>query len=116
MNTEEMFQEVDRRVADGIMEHLLPKAIHIHTIREWKNCDCSFCVTKRRATFDIAHCVYPKEFIRPTFNKLVCRALDSVTFEPIQRVADYEPWEIKDFLRKDLRKQYQNKLKELCNE
>lgn len=102
MSTKEMLQEVDRRVADGIMEHLLPKAIHIHTIREWENCDCSFCVTKRRATHDIRRIKYPIDFDHSTMFSI---------YEH-----DYDHGEIKEFRRESLRNHYRNKLKELCNE
>ena len=102
MNTEEMFQEVDRRVADGIMEHLLPKAVQIHAVREWKNCDCSYCETKRRATHDIMWIKYPNDFDYSTMFSI---------YEH-----DYNRGEIKEFRREALRIHYRNKMKELYNE
>lgn len=118
MNTEEMLQEVDRRVADGLMEHLLPKAIQNHTVREWKDCTCSYCVTKRKATIDIANINYPHGFTRPIIktNKSSARYIDPTTFLPSTKEVDADPWEIKQYLRTELRKQYRNKLKELCND
>jgi hypothetical protein len=117
MNMEDMFHEVNRQVADRIMEHILPKAIETHAAREWKNCNCSYCVTKRNATVNIAHCVYPEGFVRPLANeKLVYRGIDPLTFKAILYIKNCEPWEYKKIIRNDLRKQYRNKLKKLCNQ
>ena len=104
MNTEEMLQEVDRRVANGIMEHLLPKAIERHgkSKTEFRNCDCSYCKTKSKATSDIGNVSYPRDYSIPRNLSL----FDS----------EYEYWEIKNMRRDDLRNHYRAKLKALINE
>ena len=106
MNTVEMFQEVDRRVADGIMEHLLPKAKQYHTTRGWRSCDCSFCATKRRATYDIGLCKIDTNY-QSDFDY---RTMFSI-FEH-----DYDYKQIREFRREALRTYYRNKLKGLYNE
>lgn len=106
MNTEEMLQEVDRRVADGIMEHLLPKAIEQHgkSKTEFRNCDCSYCKTKWKATSDIAHMIFPTDYSTSTSDRLSI-------FD-----GEYEYWEIKNMRRDSLRNHYRAKLKALINE
>lgn len=104
MNTEEMLQEVDRRVADGLVEHLLPKAIHRHSNskKTFRDCDCSFCKAKWKATSDIANMKFP------------------LGYSPEDRFSifehDYEYWEIKRFRRDGIRNFYREKLKELIND
>jgi len=102
MNTVEMFREVERRVSDGLMEHLFPKATHFHTLREWRDCDCSFCETKRKATRDIAIIEYPRDF----------------DFSTIRSTRGYElsQGEKKEIRRAALRKHYRTKLKEVYND
>ena len=102
MNTEEMLQEVDRRVADGLVEHLLPKAVERHgrSRKQYRSCDCNYCRTKAIATRDIAWLNFPRDY-KPV----------SYSANP-----DYDFWEIKTLRRKHLREHYRNKLKELINE
>lgn len=118
MNTEEMFQEVDRRVTDGFLEHLLPKAInkHANSKSNYRNCDCNYCLMKKQATRNIAHVVFPVGCERPKIDVGIVTSIDPITFDPIVIGGECNPWEVKDILRKSLREHYRNKLKELCNE
>jgi len=118
MNTEEMFQEVERRVTDSLLEHLIPKAINKHAKSKthFHNCDCNYCHMKKEATRNIAHVVFPKDCERPIINNGIVTAIDPVTFDPIVIGGECEPWEVKDILRKNLREHYRNKLKELYDE
>lgn len=104
MNTEDMLHEVDRRVADGLMEHLLPKAIERHgkSKTEFRQCDCNYCKTKWKATIDIANASYPRDYSPSSHISI---------FD-----TDYEFWEIKRARREGLRDHYRAKLKALINE
>ena len=104
MNTEEMLQEVDRRVADCILEHLLPKAVARHSTSktQFRECDCSYCKVKTQATRNIAHVVYPVDYSHTNHQSI---------WEH-----DYEYWEIKQARRNSLRNHYRNKLKEIYND
>lgn len=104
MNTEEMLQEVDRRVADCILEHLLPKAVARHSTSktQFRECDCSYCKVKTQATRNIAHVIYPVDYSHANHQSI---------WEH-----DYEYWEIKQARRNSLRNHYRNKLKEIYND
>lgn len=104
MKTADLLKEVDRRVADGLLEHLLPKAVERHgkSKKNFRECDCNYCKAKWKATFDIANMKFPVGY--------------SVSDHMSIFDGEYEYWEIKRMRRDGLRDHYRNKLKELINE
>ena len=105
MNTEEMLQEVDRRVADvPFLEHLLPKAVARHSTSktQFRECDCSYCKVKTQATRSISNMVYPIDYGVNNHMSIWDR--------------DYAIREIKRARRDSLREHYRNKLKEVYND
>lgn len=105
MNTEEMFQEVDRRVSDSLLEHLLPKAIdrHAKSKKHFRNCDCNYCRMKKEATTNIANFSFPSHYDTKHNSGPLC-------------THGYEFWEIKAIRRANLREHYREKLKELIDD
>lgn len=129
MNTEDMLQEVNRRVSEKLLEHIFPKAIKSHIKKEWGTCDCSYCRTKRQSTFDIAHIQYREEFLpKPLgYNELGDllilseRIIDPKTLKPVLMYVEGKDYintnmMVKETLRNDLREKYRKKLSKLIEE
>lgn len=111
MNRTEMMQEVDRRVTDRLMGHLVTATKHSHK-RGWRDCPCTWCSTKRSATLRIGLIDLPRDV-----------ALPEVTLAEIRKEIndwDGEPWEarkaVKKIRRDYMRQYYRTQLERLENE
>ena len=50
-------REVERRLADRFLPVLMEKLENSHARREFsRECDCSYCLTKRLATYNLKFC------------------------------------------------------------
>jgi hypothetical protein len=108
MTREEMMQEVDRRVCDLLMDHLLDKATDLHAKQEWRQCDCTFCAEKRTATHYIGLAEYPRHY---DGERPVCTSrwvIDPETFEVVSSGVD--PIDTK---RDAIREWYRQRLSDL---
>lgn len=116
MNRDEMMQEVDRRVTDRLMSHLVTATKHSHK-RGWRDCHCSWCLAKRTATQRIGLISLPSDVPLPGY-----------ILEEIRKVLsnmNRDPWEgdpyearraVKKIRRDYMRQYYRTQLERLENE
>jgi hypothetical protein len=114
MNTKEMLEEVDRRVSENFLEHLLPAAINRHVLQSRKNhreCDCSYCNTKKEASYFIGNVSYPKDYVLTDEDRV---SLEQISAYPTYYL-EYKPdvYYLKKMRRAKLRQFYRAKLKAL---
>ena len=100
MNSRELLQEVDRRVAERIVPLLLEEGIRRHIrSKDWRECDCQYCSLRRRASLHIANRIVPPGM---TFSH---RLEDNADFGEVTKSR-----------REDIRRHFRHQLEKLVDE